>query len=137
MNLILGLIGTALLIVAVNLPILQDPALYKLHGYTIPFWQFGDRLSSAVLLVMVLSALFLTLLRKYYWLWAPAVGSLLIFAYIFTTPFRAIKKSGYYFTPRAPTLSFSPPVIEWWLVPLLLLGPLLLIVAAAGRRRKG
>jgi len=129
-------VGTALLIVSVNLPILQDRTLCKLHGYIIPFWQYGDTFSSAALLFVVLYAFFLTLLRKYRFLWIPGVASLVIFSYIIITPFRAFRKTGYYITPRFSTMSFSPPLIEWWLVPVLLLGPLLLIMAALWRDRK-
>ena len=136
MRVALGLVGTALLIVSVNLPILQDRTLYKLHGYSIPFWQYGDWFSSAALLFVVLYAFFLTLLRKYRFLWIPGVAALLIFSYIIITPLRAFRKSGYYLTPKFSTMSFSPPLIVWWLVPVLLLGPLLLIMAALWRDRK-
>jgi len=136
MKLTLGLLGTALLIMAVNLPILQDRTIYELHGYIIPFWQYGDMVSRAALLFVVLLAFFMTLLRKYQFLWIPAVGALVIFSYIIVTPFHAFRKAGYYLTPKFATLSFSPPVIGWWLVPFLFLGPLLLIMAALWRDGK-
>lgn len=136
MRLAFGLVGTAVLIVSVNLPILQDQTLYKLHGYSIPFWQFGDWFSSGALLLVVLSAFFLALLRKYYLLWLPAVTALLIFSYIIITSFRAFRKTGYYLTPKFATLSFTPPLISWWLVPFLLLGPLLLIMATFWRDKR-
>lgn len=130
MKVLLGLMGTVLLIIAANVPILQDQALYELHGVIMPFWQYGDRLSQAALVLVVMLALFLTLLRQFRWLWLPAVGALLTFAYIIVTPFWIFKKTGYLEVPRLSTLSFAAPRIVWWLAPLLFLGPLLLFLAA-------
>lgn len=140
MQLFLGLAGAALLVIGVNLPILQDPALYKLQGLIIPFWQYGDWFSHIVLGIMVAAAFSLTLLGKFHLLWLPGAGSFLIFSYIISGVYLAFQKTGYHIAPRFFTLSPTPPLISWWLLAILVLGPVLLLLAARWRpapRRPG